>query len=224
MHELGFESCKADPDVWIRPSTKADGTDYYQYVLLYTDDILPIMEEPQSFIVNELSSCFVMKDKSIGKLTQYLGNKVTKVDLENGRKSCSFSSSQYVQSQVDNVKAKLKKEGGTLPTRNGTPWCSDYQPEPDVSPELSLEKASYNQSLIGVLRWICELGRADITMEVSVMASMMVMPREGHLEQVFHIFAYLEQNHNSKMVLTQLIPSLINPSSTGKIGRHMNSD
>ena len=38
MHELGFYSCKADPDVWIRPSIKEDGSDYYQYVLLYIDD------------------------------------------------------------------------------------------------------------------------------------------------------------------------------------------
>ena len=30
MAELGFQSCKADPDVWFRSSTKSDGTDYYQ--------------------------------------------------------------------------------------------------------------------------------------------------------------------------------------------------
>jgi len=42
MNELGFESCKADPDVWLRLSTKVDGSKYYQYVLLYTDDILAV--------------------------------------------------------------------------------------------------------------------------------------------------------------------------------------
>ena len=41
---MGFESCKADPDVWIRPGTRDDGTEYYQYVLLYTDAILAVME------------------------------------------------------------------------------------------------------------------------------------------------------------------------------------
>ena len=40
MTKLGFQSCKSYPDVWLRPSTKSDGTDYYQYVLIYTDDIL----------------------------------------------------------------------------------------------------------------------------------------------------------------------------------------
>ena len=50
MEEMGFESCKADPDVWFRPATYADGSEYYQYVLLYTDDILAIMEELENFL------------------------------------------------------------------------------------------------------------------------------------------------------------------------------
>ena len=50
MTKLGFQLCKADPNVWFRPSIKSDGTDYYQYVLIYTDDILAIMEEPERFL------------------------------------------------------------------------------------------------------------------------------------------------------------------------------
>ena len=54
MTELGFQSCKAYPDVWFRPSINSYGTDYYQYVLIYTDDILAIMEEPERFLVMSL--------------------------------------------------------------------------------------------------------------------------------------------------------------------------
>ena len=43
MLAMNFESCKADPDVWFRPGTKDDGSEHYQYVLLYTDDILCII-------------------------------------------------------------------------------------------------------------------------------------------------------------------------------------
>ena len=53
MNELGFEPCKADPDVWYRPSTKNDDSRYYQYVLLYTDDILAVMGEPEKFLREE---------------------------------------------------------------------------------------------------------------------------------------------------------------------------
>ena len=50
MDESGFQSCKADPDVWFRPATKANGIDCYQYVFIYTDDILAIMKEPKRFL------------------------------------------------------------------------------------------------------------------------------------------------------------------------------
>ena len=54
MEEMGFHSCKGDADVWMRPGTKSNGTTYWQYVLLYTDYILAIMEEPEKFIRNEM--------------------------------------------------------------------------------------------------------------------------------------------------------------------------
>jgi len=60
--------------------------------------------------------------------------------------------------------------------------------------------AAYYQSLIGILRWIIELGRAGIAVEASMMASCIAMPRRGHLEQLFHIFAFLKKKHNSEMV------------------------
>ena len=200
MHEMKFESCKADPDVWFRPGTKDDGTTYWQYVLLYTDDILAIMEEPEKFLREELGKRFTLKEASIGPPTQYLGNKVSEVTLDNGNKGWAFSSSQYVQSAVKNVEYHLRKTGEKLPTRAKSPWSSQYRPEVDTTSELSAEKATYFQSLIGILRWIVELGRADITMETSAMASMMASPREGHLAQLYHMFAFLKTKHNSLMV------------------------
>ena len=86
MLSMKFESCKADPDVWFRPGTKDDGTEYMQYVLLYTDDILCIMENPKKFLLEEFEQCFKLKQKSIGPPTQYLGNKVSNITLEDGTK------------------------------------------------------------------------------------------------------------------------------------------
>jgi hypothetical protein len=146
------------------------------------------MEEPEEFIRKELASYFTIKEKSIGPPTQYLGNKVSQVIMQNGVKCWSFSSSQYVQGAVKNVEDYLSKTGDKLPTRNKSSWTSNYHPECDITPELSPIKAAYYQSLIGVLRWIVELGRADICMEVSAMASMIASPREGHLQQLFQTF------------------------------------
>ena len=63
-------------------------------------------------------------------------------------------------------------------------------------------------SLIGILRWICELGRVDICLEVSMMSSHMAMPREGHLEQVLNIFGYLDAHHNSELVFDPSDPQI----------------
>ena len=51
--------------------------------------------------------------------------------------------------------------------------------------------------LIGVLGWSVELNRVDITMGTSTMASMMALPREGHLTQLYHMFYFLKSKHNA---------------------------
>ena len=71
---------------------------------------------------------------------------------------------------------------------------TSYRPELDVTPELSDADASYYQSLIGILRWIVELGRVDICLEVSMMSLHLALPRIGHLHQV------LQFGHGRKLV------------------------
>ena len=125
------------------------------------------------------------------------------IRTDNGVDAWSFSSSQYLQTAVKNVEEWLSKMGNgrwKLPSKAEMPMRSTYQPELDISKELSTEESSYYQSLIGVLRWIVELGRIDICLEVSMMSSHLALPREGHLEQVFQIFAYLKKYHSTELV------------------------
>lgn len=200
MSHLGFQSCKADPDVWMREATKCDGTSYYQYVLLYVDDVLVVAEGAEQIIRNEIGKYFMVKEESIGIPEVYLGGKISEVILNNGARAFTFSSSKYVKGAVSNVEAYLQEKGLKFPSRVSTPLSIGYRPEVDTSDELDDEDAAYYQSLIGVLRWMVELGRIDITCEVSMMASHMALPREGHLAQLFHMFAYLKKCHNSELV------------------------
>ena len=41
-----------------------------------------------------------------------------------------------------------------------------------------------------------ELGRADIVMETSALALMVALPREVHLDAVFHMFAFMKRKNN----------------------------
>ena len=74
--------------------------------------------------------------------------------------------------------------------------------------ELGASDASYFPSLIGVLRWIVELGRVDFCLEVSMMSSHLALPREGHLQELFQIFGYLKKFRNTKMVFDPSDPTI----------------
>ena len=127
-----------------------------------------------------------MKESSIGPPKLYLGDHVRKVELDNGAKAWAFSSSQYVQAAVKNVESYLdEQDKWSMPKKAETPMTTSYRPELDVTPELAPKEAAYYMSLIGILRWMVELGRVDICLEVSMMSSHMAMPREGHLSQLF---------------------------------------
>ena len=52
------------------------------------------------------------------------------------------------------------------------------------------------------------MGRIDICCEVSVLSSCLAMPRQGHLQQALHIFAYLKRHHNSRIIMDPTYPDI----------------
>ena len=85
-----FSSCLADPDVWLCSAKKADGSTYYEYILLYTGDTLAIGEHPDKVLREELGRYVQLKEESIGPPDKYLGGKVRKVLLENNVSCWAF--------------------------------------------------------------------------------------------------------------------------------------
>ena len=45
-------------------------------------------------------------------------------------------------------------------------------------------------------------------METSALASMMALPREGHLDAVFHMFAFLKRKHNGVIIFNPNEPEI----------------
>ena len=88
------------------------------------------------------------------------------------------------------------------------PLTCEYRPEIDISHELKPQDALYYKSLIGILRWIFELGRVDICVEVSMMSSHVALLRKVNFYQVLHIFGYLKKHHNDKMVFEPTDPDI----------------
>ena len=58
MNIVGFRSSVADPDVWIRPALKPDGEEYYEYALIYVDDIMIISNDP-NLVMEQIKEKFI---------------------------------------------------------------------------------------------------------------------------------------------------------------------
>jgi hypothetical protein len=208
MRTLGYFPSLADPDLWMKAQTKVDGQRYYSYILLYVDDCLCIHEDAAAKL-HELDKYFKMKPGSICDPDIYLGAKVKPFRLENGVVAWGLSSSKYVQEGVRTIESFLMEHGKQkLKKRVSAPFPSDYYAELDSTPELEPELATHYQNGIGILRWCVELGRVDIITEVSVLSSYLAMPRQGHLDAMYHIFAYLKIKHNARLVLDPSYPDI----------------
>jgi len=74
LHHMGFTSCLADPDVWFKSAMKADGTEYYEYVLVYVEDLLVLSHQPDK-IMKALEDFYRLKD-GFAKPDRYLGAQI----------------------------------------------------------------------------------------------------------------------------------------------------
>ena len=50
LSDLQFISSLVDLNVWLRPATKKNGEQYYEYIFIYADDLLIILEKTNEII------------------------------------------------------------------------------------------------------------------------------------------------------------------------------
>jgi hypothetical protein len=119
--------------------------------------------------------------------------------LPNGLYAWGMSSSKYIQAAIRNVKNYVAKTCPRLKLakRAMGPFLTGYIQELDMTPELNNKDMMFYQSQISVLHWCIKLGQVDIITEVSTLSSHLALPREGHLEALLHLFAYLNKKHNA---------------------------
>jgi hypothetical protein len=210
MKHLGWYPCHADRDLWMKAETRPDdGVLYWAYILIYVDDILCVHHDPGSPLA-KLDEYFKMKEASIQVPTFYLGAKLKNTVLPSGVVAWGMSSSNYVQSAVQNLKYYLAALPGdqSLIKKASGPFTGGYKPEIDESPKLDPTRANFYQSQIGILRRCVELGCIDIITAVSMFSTYLCLPCEGHLEVVFHVFAYLGLHHNAIVVFDPTYPAV----------------
>lgn len=206
LDDLGFQSSMADPDVWMRPGMKPEGDEYYEYILMYVDDILVVSNEPQP-IFKELKQHVTFKNDKVEEPSNYLGARLKLKSIE-GRDCWTLTSVDYVNAAVKNVEEALKHKQWKFPSKVTTPMTSNYYPELDGTPELDADEVTFYQEMIGSLRWATEIGRVDILHEVSILSQYQASPRQGHMEQLLHIFAYLKKKPKTTLYFDYALPNI----------------
>ena len=174
LHDIGFHPTRADPDVWRQPAKKADGEEYYKYILCYVDDLLAISEDAMK-VLQGIQAVFKFKDDKIVCPEVYLGAQLNTMMVD-GFDGWTMSSQKYVKAAIDNTEEVLARTDQRLPTKCGTPLKSGYRPELGTSPELKQDGLQRYQELIGMLRWAVELGRVDILLETALMSTHLALP------------------------------------------------
>jgi hypothetical protein len=104
----GFMSCKADPDLWLKPATKPDGFKIYEYVLCYVDDCIYQGLDPPGFM-DYLETVHTLKDSTVQEPETYLSTEVQRHKLADGKKAWAISSNTYVQRAVKEVERELAR-------------------------------------------------------------------------------------------------------------------
>ena len=143
---------------------------------------------------------FKLKDDKIAEPGDYLGPSLAQMMMSDGSNCWSMSSEKYVKAAVANVEEKLAKSEKILTSRCNNPLKPGYRPKMDDSCELKANGLQYYQELVGVLRWMVELGRVDILLETSLMSAHLALPRLGHLEQLIHMVGYLKAHPNDNFL------------------------
>jgi hypothetical protein len=156
LGHLGFTLSRGNPDVWLRPAQKSNGEEYYEYLFVYTDNILEIGVAPKDILM-KLNMYFKLKPDSIYPCDDSLGTNIKKKVPQNGASAWGQSSSYYVSNAVKSLEEWMVKEGRKLPKKAPNPMSSTYKHEVDVSPELSPDMANYYQPQVGVLMWIIKI-------------------------------------------------------------------
>jgi hypothetical protein len=127
---MGYQSCLADPDIWMRAAVCEDNMKYYEYLaiyVIYVDDTLCISHEPLK-TMEAISKIYHIKDDKIEPLKTYLGAQIVQYRSPDDKDKIRWgmSSQNYINNAIKTVGGNLSKTGCNLSSSVKTPVSSGY--------------------------------------------------------------------------------------------------
>lgn len=122
-------------------------------------------------------------------------------EFSDGTKCWAIGANRYIKVATDKIENELADIGQRVAKNPVTLFSLGYRPELDVTPELPAKEINKFQEILGILRWIVELGQVDVLFKVTTLSRFLVNPHEGHLDQGYCILAYQKDKQKGWMIM-----------------------
>ena len=107
MKIIGYNPCRGDNDLSMKPEIDPAGDKYSGYILCYVDDVLVVHHDAMTTLM-KIDEYFKLKPSSIGEPDIYLGAKLKYTRVPNGVWCWTLTPSMYVQEACNNCETFLK--------------------------------------------------------------------------------------------------------------------
>ena len=142
LKEMGYKSCVADPDVWMKPATNKEGYKYWAYMLVYVDDCL-LVHHASGPEMEKLKSRYKLKNDFYGGPTRYLGANVEKYQIpKTGEKYLSMYAYDYIKESCKMVRGWSENDDRKFKNNRDDAMHAKYRPEIDIPAELGDDQAT----------------------------------------------------------------------------------
>jgi hypothetical protein len=194
LRSFGFKQTRFDNDVWIRLD---DSGKRYEYICTHVDDFMICSRNPKR-VMDEICSVYLVKDKSKGPPSYYLGNDYKKDKKGRWCIGCKTYLTEAIR--------RLEELFGKPLSKKDTPMVDSDHPEEDASEPLNDEGHRHYQMLIGMLNWIVCIGRMDVAFATASLSRFSACPRKGHMDRAMRVFGYLKKYRNRRIVIDSRDP------------------
>ena len=184
----------ADPNIWIR-----DAGDCYEYIVVYVDDLIVALKNPDGFFSALQTDPHNFKLKGVGPTNYHLGGDLF---CDDDGTLC-FGSQTYSKLLVSNFEGLFFEK----PTTFFSPLDHEDHPELDASELCGPEDTAKFQSMIGACQWMISLCRLDLAHAIISLSRFRHAPRKGHLDRLKRVCGYIRKFPQAAIRIRTGIPN-----------------
>ena len=195
LRRMGFVNSKADNNVWLKPRyNDINSLDGYDFIIVHVDDFMILARNAERYMTKLQTIYKIRHVTPIDETTStYLGMDIRR--QSHGKQGFLLSASTYLKQALSTARRLLDYD--TYDDIKGRNTVLDKDKDYDNEETDLLNEMFYKKylQLVGILNWLSELGRVDITYATRKLSTYNASPRIIHWEAVRHIFGYLKKHH-----------------------------